>query len=203
MIKVLPKKIKAFPGPLNHTRCFNHMAALVAKRIVRQFNVTGNKDKDMLDDAERELWELAEGIDVEEAATQNELEVSEDEDSDDKDGEWCDEIMQLSEDERQELNDSLQPVRSLLVKVSNYHIVESNVLTQLTQLHKISFAIIHSTTILLPLWFTTLEKLKLDKKKMPHDVRTRWNSTYDMVQFALQYHSAIDNIARNKTAGLC
>ena len=37
---------------------------------------------------------------------------------------------------------------------------------------------------------------------MLRDVRTRWNSTYDMVLFALQYRAAIDDIAGNKTAGL-
>jgi len=38
---------------------------------------------------------------------------------------------------------------------------------------------------------------------MPHDVRTRWNSTFNMLSFALRYHAAIDDIAGNKTAGLC
>lgn len=37
---------------------------------------------------------------------------------------------------------------------------------------------------------------------MPRDVRTRWNSTYDMLQFALQYRAAIDDIVGNKTANL-
>jgi hypothetical protein len=55
---------------------------------------------------------------------------------------------------------------------------------------------------LLPLWFATLEKLKLDARKMPRDVRTRRNSTFDMLEFALQYRIAIDNITGNKTANL-
>lgn len=37
---------------------------------------------------------------------------------------------------------------------------------------------------------------------MPHDVATQWNSTFDMLAFALQYQVAIDNIG-NKTANLC
>ena len=70
------------------------------------------------------------------------------------------------------------------------------------QLRKISFAMIHSSTILLPLWFATLEKLKLDARKMPRDVRTRWNSTHDMLEFALSYRAAIDDVTGNKSANL-
>jgi hypothetical protein len=37
---------------------------------------------------------------------------------------------------------------------------------------------------------------------MPRDVRTRWNSTYDMLVFTLKYQVAIDDITRNKNASL-
>jgi len=58
-------------------------------------------------------------------------------------------------------------------------------------------------TIVLPLWFQTLDKLKRNARKMPCDVTTRWNSTFDMLVFALQYWKAIDDIASNKSANLC
>ena len=29
---------------------------------------------------------------------------------------------------------------------------------------------------------------------LPHDVRTRWNATYDMLQFAYEYKDAINKI---------
>ena len=61
---------------------------------------------------------------------------------------------------------------------------------------------IHSTTIILPLWFQTPAKLKLEACKMPHDVLTQWNLTFDMLAFALQYGEAVDDIAGNKTANL-
>jgi hypothetical protein len=44
--------------------------------------------------------------------------------------------------------------------------------------------------------------MKLAKCKMPHDVSTRWNSTFDMLDFALQYRAAIDDVTSSKTAGL-
>jgi hypothetical protein len=37
---------------------------------------------------------------------------------------------------------------------------------------------------------------------MPCDVTTQWNSTFDMLVFALQYWKAINDIAGNKTASL-
>ena len=54
-----------------------------------------------------------------------------------------------------------------------------------------------STTIILPQWFTTLEDLDLGQRMMPRDVTTRWNSTYDMLEFAVDYREGIDSITGN------
>ena len=72
----------------------------------------------------------------------------------------------------------------------------------ISQLCKISFAIVHSTTILLPAWFKILDRLKLTAKKMPCDVATRWNSTFDMIEFVIAYRQAIDDMTGDKTSGL-
>jgi hypothetical protein len=119
MIEELPKLIEAFPGSAYHTRCFDHVLALVAKRIVRQFDVTSGGNSDELDEAERELRDLAEGIDIEEETAQRERDTGDDDDDDDKGDEDAEkEMAQLSVADREELDESTRPVRMLLVKVS-------------------------------------------------------------------------------------
>ena len=45
--------------------------------------------------------------------------------------------------------------------------------------------------------------MKLKPRKLPRDVSTRWNSTFDMLDFALEYREAIDDVTSSKTVGLC
>ena len=52
--------------------------------------------------------------------------------------------------------------------------------------------------VLLPVWKTCLEALKLPINIMPWDVSTRWNSTYDMLSFAVQYWWAIKHITSDQ-----
>jgi hypothetical protein len=66
------------------------------------------------------------------------------------------------------------------------------------QVRQLSFAIIHSTTIALPAWRTICTQLGFKPCLIPRDVVTRWNSTYDMMQFALKYRQPIDGITANK-----
>ena len=72
----------------------------------------------------------------------------------------------------------------------------------LTQLRKIAFALKNSTTILLPKWYQTLAAHNLPQHMMPHDVLTRWNSTYDMLNFAVTYCPAIDMMTAARDLGL-
>jgi len=51
--------------------------------------------------------------------------------------------------------------------------------------------------ILLPVWKASLKELKLAAKIMPCDVSTWWNSTYDMLSFAIEYHKALESITAN------
>ncbi|TFK48643.1 hypothetical protein OE88DRAFT_1614846, partial [Heliocybe sulcata] len=64
----------------------------------------------------------------------------------------------------------------------------------LTKVRKLSFAVIHSSTIVLPAWCRACKDHGLTPRLIPHDVVTRWNSTYDMVKFALSYRKPVDDI---------
>ena len=39
-----------------------------------------------------------------------------------------------------------------------------------------------------------LKDVKLNALMMPHDVATHWNSTFDMLHFAINYHPTLDII---------
>ncbi|KAJ7234788.1 hypothetical protein C8J57DRAFT_1000438, partial [Mycena rebaudengoi] len=67
------------------------------------------------------------------------------------------------------------------------------------KIRKLSFAVIHSTTILLPAWRRLCRKHQCKERIIPRDVRTRWNSTYDMLCFAERYRAVIDSITSDKT----
>lgn len=67
MIDDIPNRITTFPGYENCTRCFNHVITLIAKSSIHQFDVPKGQADAALDEAERELNELAEGIDIEDA----------------------------------------------------------------------------------------------------------------------------------------
>ncbi|KAF8797538.1 hypothetical protein BYT27DRAFT_7219086 [Phlegmacium glaucopus] len=96
---------------------------------------------------------------------------------DDDDEGWIDEHNEMTGAELNELAISVQPVRLLL-----------------TKLRKVAFAIKYSTTIILPQWFLILNNLKLAKRMIPHDVTTRWNSTFNMLNFAIEHIAAISTI---------
>ena len=54
------------------------------------------------------------------------------------------------------------------------------------------FALKNLTTILLPAWYSILSSHNLPPYMMPWDVSMWWNSTFDMLEFTIQYRIAID-----------
>ncbi|KAJ7623107.1 hypothetical protein DFH06DRAFT_1008907, partial [Mycena polygramma] len=66
-------------------------------------------------------------------------------------------------------------------------------------IRKLSYAIINSTTVLLPLWKAKCIEHKLPERLIPRDVATRWNSTYDLLVFAVKYTTVIDAMTGDKS----
>ena len=67
------------------------------------------------------------------------------------------------------------------------------VLAQPHQLRKIASMTIRSSTVFLPRWFDSCRKFSLSERKIPRDVSTRWNSTFDMLDFCIDYKLAIED----------
>jgi hypothetical protein len=93
--------------------------------------------------------------------------------------------LNIDGDELDGLQADLRPIRLLLVKLT-----------------KLAYKIIHSTTLILPVWRQILKDLNLDDQIMPHDVTRRWNSTFDMLNFSIKYRAAIDKITGDQTMEL-
>ncbi len=70
------------------------------------------------------------------------------------------------------------------------------------KLWKLTFNLKNSPTILLPVWYKTLAAHQLSPCMMPHDVSTCWNSTFNMLEFAVKYRAAIDTMTRAHDFGL-
>lgn len=119
MIEHLATLVEEFPGAANQTRCFAHILNLVAKSILRQFEMpkkaadeadlpSRNNTSEALDALTQELEDSAQvDDDVDEGD-----EVDDDEDGlgDERDG--------MSKEEVAELDKSLVPIRLMLTKVS-------------------------------------------------------------------------------------
>lgn len=196
MIEELVDLLPNFPGPANRCRCFLHIVNLIAKTLLKQFDVPRKDASAALDAAEQKLLELAAGLDVEELMTVAESGTGDEVDDDNVDG-WVDEMAELTEEEGDELHKQIQPARLVLVKV-NYCDEHKNVANCYQQLRKMAFKILHSTTKLLPAWDAYLKEFKFAIHRMPRDVSTRWNSTFDMLDFALSYRKVIDAVSADR-----
>ena len=75
-------------------------------------------------------------------------------------------------------------------------------MVHIQQLHRLSFAIVRSTTIALPAWCRHCEAHKIKPRVLPCDVVTRCNSTFDMLNFTVQYQAIIDAMTADKSLKL-
>ena len=196
MIDHLSLLVDNFPGTANQIWCFNHILNLVAKSILRQFDAP-KKDSRTSKDDENLLTGLAQELD-------NETDNEDEEDlTDYNDDDWGneDDHEGMSREQVVKLEESLVPVRLMLAKVPQFQnqslsIINSYYIVQYIyiQLRALANTIKNSSTILLPQWNTKLEELGLSIRMMPHDVSTQWNSTFNMLNFAIDYCMAIDSM---------
>ena len=176
MVEELEFMLEDYPGEAVRVRCFLHIVSIVAKTIIKQFDVPKKNGKDLVDILDQELYKLAEWIKEEEAQTLSERVDSEEDDNADAD----DLADNLDEEGHERLLAELCPIWLLLVKVRALPVMIMKY-SHLLQLQKLAFNVIYSTTIILPVWHAILEQLNLPDQIMPCDVSTRWNSTFDML----------------------
>ena len=135
MIKQLGDMLPDFGGASTHARCFLHTTNLVAKALIKVFDVKPKKHIEVIEGAEisgdddelnaesedearlvRELQELSKDIEHEDFVTLMERNLTDEEKNDDVDS-FVDEIELLTDSEHQELLRSIRPIRLALVKV--------------------------------------------------------------------------------------
>jgi hypothetical protein len=124
MIDKLASRLEEYPGAPNRARCFTHILNLVVKSILHQFDVPKKWRRldPKTDDTTRELLDLAGDIDEEEVEEAAEQEDPQDETDEqpchDNDEGWIDERYDMTNEDIDELEDSVRPIRFLLTKVN-------------------------------------------------------------------------------------
>ena len=117
MIDKLEVMLEDFPGAPNWTRCFTHILNLVAKSVMKQFNLPKAKAGEALTAVAQALSTLAGNIETEESEMGGDM--GQDSDDNDDEDRLADVRDGMSDEEIAELDKTLQPVRLVLVKVSS------------------------------------------------------------------------------------
>ena len=105
MVEELRELVPEFAGSASHTCCFLHIVNLIAKSLIRQFDV-----KKVTVEQDHELAELRRELADEEAAFQggmvgaDDVEVVDEVDNDEG---WVDEMEDLTDKEKEELDQSI------------------------------------------------------------------------------------------------
>jgi CHASE3 domain sensor protein len=117
MVSELSKILDAFPGAANQMRCFAHTVSILAKAILKQFDIPKKKEGEVLDKAAQALSDMAQELKLEERVEEETQERKDSEEDDRMLDAWVDFHEGLTEEEVMALDVSVQPVRSMLVKV--------------------------------------------------------------------------------------
>ena len=108
----------------NRARCFTHILNLVAKSLLKQFDVCKTlKADEELNEEEAELLNLAGDLDAEDLTTTQESDgdqgIEGENLAEDDLEDWVDEVAALTPGERETLEEDIRPVKMALVKVSH------------------------------------------------------------------------------------
>jgi hypothetical protein len=117
MILQLEELIDEFKGEESQTRCFTHILNLIAKSVIRQFDVPKAQADKVFDEATTALMELAGNIDAEEQEMTESRDDSDDDEEDENLEDWVDERVTMTVEQLAALDKAVQPVRLMLVKV--------------------------------------------------------------------------------------
>lgn len=200
LTKMLAVLENAFHGESHRGRCFLHITNLIANSLLRQFDANASSS-DASMDPDDDLRKLAKGLETEEMETI----IRQGEDEVDNIEGWRDELEELDAFNRDEHHRKIYPVKKVLAKVSISRSLPIICCTDhfpLSQLRRFSFAVINSTTILLPKWLEYNDSIHGHATTMPRDIRTRWNSTYDMLDYAIDHRKAVDAMTGDRSLGL-
>jgi len=110
MVDHLKILLDVFPGSSNQTRCFAHILNLVARCIMKQFDMPKKKNQQGDDnDDEEDAADLVAALDELEGELENE-----EGDMKENDGWEYDMRIEMSDEEVEELEKSVKPVRNVL-----------------------------------------------------------------------------------------
>lgn len=118
MIDQLPDLIPSFKGSEARVRCFAHTLNLVAKAMLKPFDVPKKDVADAVDEAERSLIELAAGLDLEEAELRAGGHIDEEGEGEDVQDDEHEHEEDEDEDE-DELREEVMAARVVLVKAGS------------------------------------------------------------------------------------
>jgi hypothetical protein len=118
MINEMDTMLTGFSS-VNRTSCFAHILNLVPKSLLKQLDVKQDEKMDGdLNDNKQMLLAIAGDVEEEEQimAQENDTEDGDTEDDDSLEG-WVDEVEALTDEERENLQESIWPIKRMLVKV--------------------------------------------------------------------------------------
>ena len=117
MIDELEVILEDFPGATNWTQCFTHILNLVTKSMIKQFDLPKANAGEAVTTMAQSLSTLADDIETKETDMGGDM--AQDGDNEDEEDRLADVCNGMSDEEIAKLNESMQPVRLVLVKVSS------------------------------------------------------------------------------------